>query len=336
MYTSEIDLMYDYEKIFKKKGWDIHYVQGRGKGLSPMNICISKNTNDGQICFYIYCNWGRDDYGDFYSCQINDSSDAEYDYNAINYKGFEVSGRGFLLFERNVDKFCKYLEPTLNEIATLKVNIEESKKSTKKSLKESELTLNDLSHMVHDGIATDITWTPLKELQKLNLFLVKEIMKKNKFVGALFEDEDKNKYVILTSASPNLYPLTTYCYNNDRYYTNESKKSTKKSLKESTDEDFSLYDLNKHDPFIKEWIRNINKELADVSIESIGDDEIVFRVWVDESMDLDVFDDIVTSCMPRTLINFMSDMNIDFGYQFVYEDDKFIENDFVFIRFVAW
>lgn len=108
----------------------------------------------------------------------------------------------------------------------------ESKKSAKKSLKESELTLNDLSYMVHNGIATDITWTPLKELQKLNLFLVKHIMKKNKFVGALFEDEDKNKYVILTSASPNLYPLITYCYNNDRYYMNESKKSVRKSLKE--------------------------------------------------------------------------------------------------------
>lgn len=116
----------------------------------------------------------------------------------------------------------------------------------------------------------------------------------------------------------------------------ESKKSARKGLKESTDEDFSLYDLNKHDPFVKEWIRNINKKLADVSIESIGDDEIVFRVWVDESMDLDVFDDIVTSCMPRLLIKFMSDMNIDFNYQFVYEDDKFIENDYVFIRFVAW
>lgn len=110
----------------------------------------------------------------------------------------------------------------------------------------------------------------------------------------------------------------------------------KKSLKESTDEDFSLYDLNKHDPFVKEWVKNINKELKDVSIESIGDDEIVFRVWFDENIDLDIFDDIVTDCMPRTLIEFMSDMNIDFGYQFVYADDKFTENDYVFIRFVAW
>jgi len=119
-------------------------------------------------------------------------------------------------------------------------------------------------------------------------------------------------------------------------YLDESKKSARKSLKESTDEDFSLYDLNKHDPFVKEWVKNINKELKDVSIESIGDDEIVFRVWFDETMDLDIFDDIVTDCMPKTLIEFMSDMNIDFGYQFVYEDDKFTENDFVFIRFVAW
>lgn len=116
----------------------------------------------------------------------------------------------------------------------------------------------------------------------------------------------------------------------------ESTKSSKKSLKESTDEDFSLYDLNKHDPFVKEWVKNINKELEDVSIESIGDDEIVFRVWFDETMDLDIFDDIVTDCMPKTLIEFMSDMNIDFGYQFVHEDDKFTENDFVFIKFVAW
>jgi hypothetical protein len=116
----------------------------------------------------------------------------------------------------------------------------------------------------------------------------------------------------------------------------ESKKCVKKSLKESTDEDFSLYDLNKHDPFVKEWVKNINKELKDVSIESIGDDEIIFRVWFDETMDLDIFDDIVTDCMPKTLIEFMSDMNIDFGYRFVYKDDKFAENDYVFIRFVAW
>jgi len=116
----------------------------------------------------------------------------------------------------------------------------------------------------------------------------------------------------------------------------ESKKFTRKSMKESTDESFSLYDLNKHDPFIKEWVKNINKELKDVSIESIGDNEIIFRVWFDESIDLDIFDDIATDCMPRTLIEFMSDMNIDFGYQFVYADDKFTENDFVFIRFVAW
>lgn len=116
----------------------------------------------------------------------------------------------------------------------------------------------------------------------------------------------------------------------------ESKKSAKKSLKESTDESFSLYDLNKHDPFVKEWIRNINKELQDVSIESIGDDEIVFRVWFDENIDLDIFDDIATDCMPSVLIEFMSDMNIDFNYQFVYADDKFTENDYVFIRFVAW
>lgn len=125
-------------------------------------------------------------------------------------------------------------------------------------------------------------------------------------------------------------------YMDDSYDLMESKKSTRKSLKESTDEDFSLYDLNKHDPFVKEWIKNINKELKDVSIDSIGDDEIVFRVWFDENIDLDIFDDIVTDCMPRTLIEFMSDMNIDFGYQFVYEDDKFTENDYVFIRFVAW
>ena len=116
----------------------------------------------------------------------------------------------------------------------------------------------------------------------------------------------------------------------------ESRKYARKNLKESTDESFSLYDLNKHDPFVKEWVKNINKELKDVSIESIGDSEIIFRVWFDETIDLDIFDDIVTDCMPRILIEFMSDMNIDFGYQFVYADDKFTENDFVFIRFIAW
>lgn len=113
----------------------------------------------------------------------------------------------------------------------------------------------------------------------------------------------------------------------------ESKKSARKSMKESK---FSLYDLNKQTSFVKDWIRNINKELADVSVESIGDKEVVFRVWFDEGMSLEVFDDIATDYMPRTLIEFIKDMNIDFNFNFVDKEDKFTENGFVFIRFVVW
>ena len=139
-YNSEIDLMYDYEKIFKKKGWNVEREKDKQNSLSAMNISIYKDKDDGQICFYIYCDWGVDGYGDYYSCQINDCSDVEYDYSAVKYKGFEVSGRGFLLFERNQKKFCDYLEQTLNELANLKVSVRENKK-----LKESNSikTVND-------------------------------------------------------------------------------------------------------------------------------------------------------------------------------------------------
>ena len=134
-YNSEVDLMYDYETIFKNTGWRVDRNPLKDNILSAMHISISKNTEDGQVCFYIYCDWGVDGYGDYYSCQINDCSDAKYDYDAINYKGFEVSGRGFLLFERNQTKFCKYLEQTLNELANLKVEkVNESKKSERKRI----------------------------------------------------------------------------------------------------------------------------------------------------------------------------------------------------------
>lgn len=138
-YKSEIDVMYDYEKIFKKKGWTVKRIPDKERTLSAMNILISKNVGDGQLCFYIYCNWGIDYYGDYYSCQINDSSDVEYDYGVVNYRGFEFSGRGFLLFERNITKFCDYLEGTLKELANLKVEVTESKKSARKSIKESKV-----------------------------------------------------------------------------------------------------------------------------------------------------------------------------------------------------
>lgn len=169
-------------------------------------------------------------------------------------------------------------------------------------------------------------WKVMKDIKKLNSFdkTCKEI------IDAWYDDIEKIFY-----SDDNLenFKLNYGFKGNDIF---EIKESAKKSLKESTDESFSLYDLNKHDPFVKEWIRNINKELKDVSIESIGDDEIVFRVWFDENIDLDTFDDTATDCMPSLLIEFMSDMNIDFNYQFVYADDKFTENDYVFIRFVAW
>ena len=169
-------------------------------------------------------------------------------------------------------------------------------------------------------------WEVMKDIKKLNSFdkTCKEI------IDAWCDDIEKIFY-----SDDNLENLKlNYGFEGNDVF--EIKESAKKSLKESTDESFSLYDLNKHDPFVKEWIRNINKELRDVSIESIGDDEIVFRVWFDENIDLDIFDDIATDCMPSILIEFMSDMNIDFNYQFVYADDKFIKNDYVFIRFVAW
>lgn len=193
----------------------------------------------------------------------------------------------------------------------------ESKKSARKSLKEEAMTTK-LFRFIQDLYDVHyITEEQLNKFQKHN-FSKKEI----KVLEQNYEIyKTSNEFDEINNAIKSTVNMIN---------------SFKESLKESTDEDFSLYDLNKHDPFVKEWVKNINKELKDVSIESIGDDEIVFRVWFDETMDLDIFDDIVTDCMPKTLIEFMSDMNIDFGYQFVYEDDKFTENDFVFIRFVAW
>ena len=193
----------------------------------------------------------------------------------------------------------------------------ESKKSAKRSLKEEAMTTK-LFRFIQDLYDVHyITEEQLNKFQKHN-FSKKEI----KVLEQNYEIyKTSNEFDEINNAIKSTVNMIN---------------SFKESLKESTDEDFSLYDLNKHDPFVKEWIKNINKELKDVSIESIGDDEIIFRVWFDETMDLDIFDDIVTDCMPRTLIEFMSDMNIDFGYQFVYKDDKFTENDFVFIRFVAW
>lgn len=193
----------------------------------------------------------------------------------------------------------------------------ESKKSAKKSLKEEAMTTK-LFRFIQDLYDVHyITEEQLNKFQKHD-FSKKEI----KVLEQNYEIyKNSNEFDEINNAIKSTVNMIN---------------SFKESLKESTDEDFSLYDLNKHDSFVKEWVKNINKELKDVSIESIGDDEIVFRVWFDETMDLDIFDDIVTDCMPKTLIEFMSDMNIDFGYQFVYEDDKFTENDFVFIRFVAW
>lgn len=139
-YMSEVDLMYDYEKIFKKKGWNVRRLEDRQHTLSAMNISVYKNVADGQICFYIRCSWGVDDYGDYYLCQIDDCSDARYDYNAVNYNGFDISGRGFMLYERNQEKFCKYLEMTLDEIANMKVEVVESK-----SIKESNGVLDKVN-----------------------------------------------------------------------------------------------------------------------------------------------------------------------------------------------
>lgn len=165
-YNSEIDLMYDYEKIFKKKGWNVEREKDKQNSLSAMNISIWKDKNDGQICFYIYCDWGVDGYGDYYSCQINDCSDVEYDYSAVKYKGFEVSGRGFLLFERNQKKFCDYLEQTLNELANLKVNITESKK-----LKESNSikTVNDFLMLCGDSEQSFSLYSETNSLENVTL-----------------------------------------------------------------------------------------------------------------------------------------------------------------------
>ena len=165
-YNSEVDLMYDYEKIFKKKGWNIEREKDKQNSLSAMNISIWKDKDDGQICFYIYCDWGVDGYGDYYSCQINDCSDVEYDYSAVKYKGFEVSGRGFLLFERNQKKFCDYLEQTLNELANLKINITESKE-----LKESNSikTVNDFLMLCGDSEQSFSLYSETDSLENVTL-----------------------------------------------------------------------------------------------------------------------------------------------------------------------
>lgn len=225
--------------------------------------------------------------------------------NCIQYLRDEYDGKKK---DELIDDLTKFFDKV--------ISLTESKKSFKKSLKESTKWVYDVADELM------ISFEDILDIFEEYGYGKKEA--KN------FYD---SKWNDVTDAFNEMAELAVLFELEDW---TESKKSSKKSLKESTDECFSLYDFNKHDPFVKEWIRNINKEFKDVSIESIGDDEIIFRVWFDESMGLDVFDDIATDCMPRTLIEFMSDMNIDFGYQFVYEDDKFAENDYVFIRFVAW
>jgi hypothetical protein len=217
----------------------------------------------------------------------------------------------------------------------------ESKKFVRKSLKERDDAIfsKDVKRWMLSGNDINITFKDGNELvgaiyehrkdaedKKAECFLCEDLTAD--YTGQWFIVEVYNGKI--SEIKFQSYDWLEH-YMDDSYDLMESKKS----LKESTDESFSLYDLNKHDPFVKEWVKNINKEL-DVSIESIGDDEIVFRVWFDENIDLDIFDDIATDCMPSLLIEFMSDMNIDFNYQFVYADDKFTENDYVFIRFVAW
>ena len=69
----------------------------------------------------------------------------------------------------------------------------------------------------------------------------------------------------------------------------------------------------------------------------MGDDEIVFRVFFEKDLyDLDIFDEVATSCMPNRLIEYLDEYKMNFGYRFVYEDDRFTEDDFVFIKFVVW
>ena len=199
-YKSEIDVMYDYEKIFKKKGWTVKRIPDKERTLSAMNILISKNVGDGQLCFYIYCNWGIDYYGDYYSCQINDSSDVEYDYGAVNYRGFDVSGRGFLLFERNITKFCDYLEETLKELSNLKVEVTESKKSVRKSLKEGI----DVKIVYWDDTPTDYL----------------DDVTRNDIIDL---ENDANVYKIIDVTNGKKKTI----------YLAESKKSVRKSIKES-------------------------------------------------------------------------------------------------------
>ena len=260
------------------------------------------------------------------------------------------------LGEEEIDAFANALYDGTMKWSDIDSSWFESKKSTRNSLKkylvkgldvdfvvDHLLSLEDPNNFDLINELSDLwevynkSWNKFSESLSDFLKVMKDIEKLDSFdktckeiIDAWYDDIEKIFY-----SDDNLENLKlNYGFEGNDVF--EIKESAKKSLKESTDESFSLYDLNKHDPFVKEWIRNINKELRDVSIESIGDDEIVFRVWFDENIDLDIFDDIATDCMPSILIEFMSDMNIDFNYQFVYADDKFIKNDYVFIRFVAW
>ena len=117
----------------------------------------------------------------------------------------------------------------------------------------------------------------------------------------------------------------------------ESINSSRRVIKSGKESKFSLFDINQHDPFVKDWLKKLQKDFSEISVESIGDDEIVFRVFFEKDFyDLNIFDEIATSCMPSTLIEYMDEYNMDFGYQFVYEDDRFVEDDIVFIRFIVW
>lgn len=100
---------------------------------------------------------------------------------------------------------------------------------------------------------------------------------------------------------------------------------------------FSLYDLNEMKDFISDWRYNIKHDydLMRLDVENIMDDKITFAIKTEKIFDLDEFDEIATSCMPKILFKVIDWVGVDFDYQFTYDDGEPID-DYIYVDFVVW
>ena len=103
---------------------------------------------------------------------------------------------------------------------------------------------------------------------------------------------------------------------------------------------FSLYELNEMKDFIDDWryeIKYAYGTFTRLDAEAILDDKITFcfRPEEDVNVDLDEFDEIATSCMPKILFKLIDWVGVDFGYQWTYGDNERIDG-YTYIDFVIW